>query len=251
MRLATYNIRHGARPGRPTSNRAMASAVASLRADVIALQEVDRRVLRSWFADQPRRAARRSGTTALFAPARRLGPGGSYGNALLVRGTVERTRTLVLPGPGERRVALLAVVVVGDQRLTVVSTHLQNRRDGVPADAADVQLEALLHEWSGWPLPGCVMGDLNLRAERVVPLLTAAGLVAAVSGPTFPATAPRIRIDWIASRGLGSCSTVVPELMTSDHRPLVADFDDAGRGTSGHDGIPHEGGPWADPSAEP
>ena len=81
MRVATYNLRHGAPARRPAANRAMARSVASLGADVVALQEVDRRVVRSWFADQAGLAARRSGTVAHFAAARPFGPGGRYGNA--------------------------------------------------------------------------------------------------------------------------------------------------------------------------
>jgi endonuclease/exonuclease/phosphatase family metal-dependent hydrolase len=245
LRLATYNIRHGAPAGRLAANRAMARSVASLRADVVALQEVDRHVVRSWFADQAGRAGRRSATVPHFAAARSMGPGGSYGNALLVRGRTERTRTVELPGPGERRVALFARVVVADVELTVVCTHLQNRAAGRPSTAPE-QLASLLDELSGWPEPWCVMGDLNLRADVVLPMLAAAGLAAVGSGPTFPAPAPRIGIDWIATRGLGAGSAHVPDLRTSDHRPVVATFDAPGPG-----GFPHSGHPAADPSPEP
>lgn len=239
MRVATYNLRHGAPARRPAANRAMARSVASLGADVVALQEVDRRVVRSWFADQAGLAARRSGTVAHFAAARPFGPGGRYGNALLVRGRTLRTSTLRLPGSGEPRVALFARVVVADAELTVVSTHLQNRTGGRPSEAP-AQLAALLDELTDWPRPWCVMGDLNLRADTVLPILEEAGLTAVRSGPTFPATAPRVRIDWIATQGLGDGEAVVPDLRTSDHRPVVAAFD-----------FPHADGTDADPRAEP
>ena len=70
MRLATYNIRHGAPAGRLAASRSMARSVADLRADVVALQEVDRRVVRSFLVDQAGLAARRSGMVARFAAAR-------------------------------------------------------------------------------------------------------------------------------------------------------------------------------------
>jgi endonuclease/exonuclease/phosphatase family metal-dependent hydrolase len=239
VRLATYNIRHGAPAGRLAANRAMARSVAALRADVVALQEVDRHVVRSWFADQASLAGRSSGMVAHFARARPFGPAGAYGNALLVRGRTERTRILELPGDGEARVALFASVVVHDRPLTAVSTHLQNRRAGVAQRTALEQLTALLDELSGWPEPWCVMGDLNLRADDVSPAFVAAGLTAARAGPSFPADVPRIGIDWIATRGLGIGHAEVPDLRTSDHRPVVATF-----------GFPHSGGRAADASAD-
>jgi endonuclease/exonuclease/phosphatase family metal-dependent hydrolase len=238
MRVATYNIRHGAAAGRWADHRAMARSVAGLRADLIALQEVDRRVVRSWFVDQAAFAGRASGTRAHFAAARPFGPGGRYGNALLVRGDTVRTRVLALPGRGEPRVALVALVVAGGRELTVVSTHLQNRPRGAPVEAPD-QLRAVLQELTRWPEPWCLMGDLNLRADTVEPLLGEAGLTPVHSGPTFPASAPRVRIDWIATRGLGDGASEVPELTTSDHRPLVASFD-----------FPHRWPPGADPRAD-
>jgi endonuclease/exonuclease/phosphatase family metal-dependent hydrolase len=176
---------------------------------------------------------------ARFAAARPFGPGGSYGNALLVRGRILRTLTVRLPGEGEPRVALFAEVVIADSTLTVCSTHLQNRVSGGPSHAP-AQLEALLDELSAWPEPWCVMGDLNLRGDTVLPILGGAGLTAVPSGPTFPAEAPRIGIDWIATRGLGAGTAEVPDLRTSDHRPVVASYR-----------FPHSGGIAADAGPDP
>ncbi|MHB1137957.1 MAG: endonuclease/exonuclease/phosphatase family protein [Microthrixaceae bacterium] len=223
MRVATYNIRHGAPPGRCVALGGTGAAVASLRADVVALQEVDRHVFRSWWRDQPRHLARAIGGSAHFAAARSLGPFGRYGNALLVRGEVQRERVLELPSKGEQRVALLLRARLGDERVTVVSTHLQNRRKGRPAEAPD-QLDHLLRELQGWPTPWVLMGDLNLRADTVVPRLVDAGLTPVDTAATFPSDGPSIRIDWIAVRDLAVVSAQVPDLRASDHRPIVADL---------------------------
>ena len=67
-------------------------------------------------------------------------------------------------------------------------------------------------------------GDLNLRPDVVVPALAAAGLTPLRAGHTYPASAPRIEIDWLAVRGLeavGAPRTV--QLPVSDHRALVAE----------------------------
>jgi len=220
VRVATYNIRHGAPEGRGADSTAMAAAVASLDADVVALQEVDRHVVRSYFVDQARVAAQRNAATAHFAPVRCMGPGGTYGNALLVRGRTLTRRDMTLPSRGEPRGAVFARVAIGDTELTVVATHLQNRRRGQSSEAPD-QLAHLFDELARWPEPWCVMGDLNLRSDTVVPMAGTAGLTAVEAGATFPAHSPRLDLDWILLRGLSVASVDVPDLRTSDHRPVV------------------------------
>ena len=224
MRVATHNIHHGAAAGGLARSARMANTVAGLAADVVALQEVDRHVVRSCFVDQAARAAAASGTRAHFAPLRRLGPGGSYGNALLVRGRTLRRHDLALPSHGEPRGAIFARVALAAGELTVVSTHLQNRRAGRP-DEAPEQLRALFDELARWPEPWCVMGDLNLRADTVPALAHDAGLEALDAGVTYPAHAPRLALDWVLVRGLGIVDLHVVDVRTSDHRPVVATLD--------------------------
>lgn len=238
--VATHNIRHGAPEGGWADHRAMAHTVAALRADVVALQEVDRRVVRSWFVDQARRAALASGMQPWFAPTRRMGPGGRYGNAVLVRGRTLTRSVLALPGVGEPRLAMFARLVCADVEVTVVNTHLQNRRRG-RTDEAPGQLDALLAELVRWPQPWCVMGDLNLRAAVVAPRLEHAGLVPVPTGPTHPAHEPRIRIDWIAVAGLEVRGAEVVGARTSDHRPVRAVL-------APH--FPHDGAGAADASGD-
>ncbi len=222
MRIASFNIHHGAPPGRLVRNGAMVEAVASLDADLVALQEVDRRVFRSWFADQAGAAARRTGMTARFVATRWFGPGGRYGHALLVRGRTFEQRVLDLPGPGEPRAALLSRVAVGDIELSVASTHLQNRRRGRFHTAPD-QLRAVLDELGRWPQPWCLLGDLNLRPDGAVPPLVAAGLEPVESPATYPADQPRLCLDWIALAGLTPTDARVVDTGVSDHRALVVE----------------------------
>lgn len=223
VRVATYNIRHAAPAGRRADLARMQSAVTSLGADVVALQEVDRHVVRSCWADQAARLGRSAGLSAHFAPARALGPFGRYGNALLVRGEPSRVERWQLRSVGEPRVAILAAVALDGAAVTVVATHLQNRRAGRPHEAPE-QLDEVLGVLATWPEPWILMGDLNLRPEVVEPRLDAAGLVAVPGSPTYPSDHPRLRLDWIAVRGLEVRSWEVPELQASDHRPLVADL---------------------------
>ena len=218
MRIATWNIRH-ARPSRGfASNRRLAAAVGALEVDVLAVQEVERRFIRSWFADQPALIARAASATArAYAPARRLAIFGSDGVALCARGEIRRHIVFDLPhANGQPRVALLAELTTG---VTVVTTHLQNE-----AAEARRQLNWLLARLESVAGPCVLMGDLNLRPADIDEVVTSAGFTLAGGGPTEPADAPTQQIDHVAVRGLEVASVSVGEAPVSDHRPLVAEL---------------------------
>ncbi|MFI9484976.1 endonuclease/exonuclease/phosphatase family protein [Promicromonospora sp. NPDC052451] len=153
VRVATFNVQHGLGPDGRVDNHRLADAVAALDADVVALQEVDRRQARSGGVDQARLCATTAGAVdhrflpALTGPFRYPGvrrraraaeppetPG--YGVALLSRFPVRHWRVLLLPpatpwvwgrvqlGADEPRVALAAQVDAPSGPLTVVCTHL-------------------------------------------------------------------------------------------------------------------------------
>lgn len=231
LRVATFNIRHAAPLGRPqmaqlrpfVDGPTMAATVAGLGADVVALQEVDWRTGRSWFRNQARLAGSGAGLHHLDAPARSRGWFGRYGNALLYRGHVLDADIVVLPTTGEARNALFARVDLGSVTATLVATHLQNPTRRSPGDATR-QLEAILGRLGAWPEPWVLMGDLNLGPDEVLPRFSAAGLDAVDGPPTFPSDEPTRRIDWIGVRGAEAVAVEVPEVLASDHRPLVADL---------------------------
>lgn len=193
-----------------------------LDVDVLGVQEVERRVIRSWFADQPAQIARALGAagTVRYAPARRFAVIGSDGVALCVSGVIQKTRIVELPRENavQRRVAVIARAVVGDVVMTAATTHLHN-----DAPVARRQLEALLDELSTEPAPRLLLGDLNLRPEDVASPLRAAGFATVEAGPTEPAWAPMQRIDHIALDGFGAGTVSVPAVPVSDHRPLVVE----------------------------
>jgi endonuclease/exonuclease/phosphatase family metal-dependent hydrolase len=217
VRVATWNIRHG-RPQRGfASNRRLADGVRALDVDVLAVQEVECRVIRSWFADQPRRIALAAGSRErAYAPARRLAIIGSDGVALCVRGALRGHEVLSLPHEeGQPRVALLAAL----DDVTVVTTHLQNEEH-----EARRQLDWLLTRLQSVDGPCILMGDLNLRPDDISEMVTAAGFTLAGGGPTEPAHAPTQQIDHIAVRGLTVAHVEVGNAPVSDHRPLIAEL---------------------------
>ncbi len=230
MRVATFNVRHCARPGRWAQLATTARAVGGLDADLLALQELDVGMRRSFLRDQPRRLADVNGHQLVFAPTVER-DGGRYGIALTSRWPLTDVETVELPRKGRRepRAAILATCHPPDvPPMTVVATHLQNGRGPGLADRGAMnQLAWLLGvvnrrvAAAGRSVgPVTVLaGDLN--TDRAGSLLGPAGFEWAPSTPTFPASEPRRHIDWIAVRGATIERWEVPEVPVSDHRPLV------------------------------
>ncbi len=200
----------------------LARHCAGLGADVLALQEVDVRIARSGWADQAALVAEEAGLAHTFGEARRVGLDGRYGNALLAGQALDDVEVVPLPrlGEGETRVAIVAAVTAADQALSVAATHLSIDR----VEAVE-QLRATIAALDERPPPRVVLGDLNLLAEDVQPLVYEVGLALVdPAAPTYPAAAPRLRIDHVAVAGLAVTRTeVLPAAPVSDHRPLLVE----------------------------
>jgi endonuclease/exonuclease/phosphatase family metal-dependent hydrolase len=254
VRLATFNLLSG-RSLRDGSADAgvLADAVRRLDADVLALQEVDRHQPRSGGVDQADVAARAMGATAhRFVPLVRGTPGTpswrpvppdpqngepSYGIALATRCPVQSWHVLhlgrargrypiLLPTtpprvvwiPDEPRAAVVAVLA--EPRMTVAATHLSF----VPGVNV-VQLRRLRRALATLPGPRVLLGDLNLPGGLPARLLRWRPLV---SGPTFPAPAPRLQIDHALADGVRPGAVRAPlitELPLSDHRALSVELE--------------------------
>lgn len=223
MRLVTWNIRHGATGSGRVDLGALSDFCGALRPDLLALQEVDRGVWRSGFADTPSAIAESTGMQVVFGPARRLGPGGRYGNVLLARGRLEDVEQLRLPRDARRepRAAILATAHLDyhGTPVSVLATHL-----GITRAEALRQLGVCLHSLKRREGPYILLGDLNLGPETVEPACADAGLeVVDTDEPSFPAEDPEYRIDHIALTGLEVLSVAVIEGPVSDHRAVVAE----------------------------
>lgn len=219
IRVATFNIRHAAAPGHGVDHQRIIAAIGALGADVVALQEVDRRHPRSRLADQARLVGSALGCHGVFLRSR-FHWGGAVGNGLVCATAPRSIRMVPLPRGHrqDRRMAVIASLDTALGPLTVVSTHLH------PAPDQNVrQLRVLLDLTAGLSGPAVLLGDLNAGSARVGDLVAAAGWERVAHGPTFPAHAPTDDIDWIALRGLRSTSVEVGAGLDSDHLPVVAE----------------------------
>ena len=248
MRLATFNILHGrsVADGRVSAER-LAAACASLDADVLCLQEVDRGQDRSGSVDQTAAVAEALGAAAWrFEPALIGVPGGvwraaeggepasgepAYGVAIVSRlpvgaWSVHRLAAapvrspVAVPGgkgrfillPDEPRVALVAELGTG---LRIATTHLSF----VPGWNL-AQLRRLARELEA---PCVLAGDLNVPGP--FPRI-ATGWRPLASAKTYPADRPSEQVDHDLAHGdVPAVATVeVRRQPLSDHRALIVEL---------------------------
>ena len=187
----------------------------------------------------------RLGLSLRYAPSMRNGAERSdRGNAILSSLPLERTVAIELPLMLQRRVAVRAEVVVGEQRLVVMSAHLDPR--GPPghkwlgAAGRAVQTEYLLQRLEAETM--LLGADLNLgrgRAERAWRLLSQAGFSPGVP-PVLPSWRhtyhglTRLLLDYLLVRNRSEMITAFQvhrldedprdrgrTIFGSDHHPLL------------------------------
>ena len=225
MRLVTFNVHHGTVGRRgPVDVERLGAVCAGFDADVLCLQEVDVGTYRARGADLAAEVGRATGMDHAFGASRWF-PGGRYGNAVLVRGTIATAAVVALPRvPSwrvwqERRTALEVDAVLDDGPLRVIGAHLAVRR---PVN--EVQLRHLLERAGAGPRPTVVLGDLNRTLGSIEAAAVAAGLPAVAHPPTFPATSPSRTIDHVLlSSGLEAVAVEVRPTPMSDHAALLVD----------------------------
>ena len=217
--MVTWNVQHARRAdsGDPDP-LALAGACMALEADVLALQEVDRATARVRGADLLEIVADATGLTPVDGAAVEF-EGGTYGNALLVRGEPATPVVLELPRPwrAERRI----VVACRVDDLTVACCHL-----GLGRGEAARQLGAVLHSL---PVagPAVILGDLNLGPPSVSAVLSASeGSWSQLDVPAaYPADEPAQAIDHVLVRGVDAkVGPTWSRPPVSDHRPVVAEL---------------------------
>lgn len=225
FRVASYNIRkcigldRKRRPGRTLD------VIAALDADVVALQEADKR-LGNRPATLDRAEIGRSTDLEPVELAINDTSLGWHGNAILVRKgvTVQAVDRIEMPG-FEPRGAVLVELVMAIGPMRIIATHLgltrQMRRAQLQTIVESVGLRAAM--------PTLVLGDFNeWMADRGLEPLQADFAVHA-PGRSFHAARPVAALDRIAaSKGLRLLDAGVTETektrRASDHLPVWAEF---------------------------
>lgn len=239
LRVLTYNVHACKGRDRLISPQRIAEVIASVSPDIVALQELDVRRLRSDRLDQAELIARELGMSFHFSPAMRVMEE-EFGDAILTALPMRLVKAGALPGIRfpvriESRGALWAEVRLGRTAVQMLTTHL-----GLVRRERRNQAGALCGaDWLGHPAcgdPAILAGDFNFLSRsrayaRIAARLRDAQRLApsSQSEATFPARYPRFRIDYIfvsQSIEVDRVEAVRTEAtqVASDHLPLVADL---------------------------
>ena len=118
------------------------------------------------------------------------------GPALLSKYPVQSWFIEPLPrveGDSSPRVVISAVILMGEQPIQVLVTHLARR------ESNDLQLAYVLEMFSQSKIPTLLLADLNvdLNNERLAPFLVESEVTDAITA----AIGPFWRLDWILTKG--------------------------------------------------
>lgn len=228
LRLASYNIRKAIGTDRRRRPERIIEVLNELDADVVALQEADRRFGVRHAAIPPHLLEEHSD----LKPVQfgwRAGSMGWHGNALLVRKSMKIDHCAMLHLPSlEPRGAVLGEVDTGKTRLRVVGMHLDLSGLWRRRQAAAILREV---EERRAPMPTVLMGDLNEWTVRGGCLRDfGAHMVFADTGKSYHAGNPIARLDRIMVskdvriRDCGVHRSAASR-MGSDHLPIWADVE--------------------------
>jgi endonuclease/exonuclease/phosphatase family metal-dependent hydrolase len=226
LRVMSYNVGgHGARwSGRHVER--VAAAIVEAGPDVVGLQEVHRGTRQSRLADQAEALGRLTGMAVHFGPSYTLEGGGDFGNAVLTRGELRAARVHPLPGPGEPRTLLHAVVGLAESEVHFYVTHLAAWGRWGRA-ARSVQIAGLVARLKESDRPFVMVGDLNAPpdAPEIGTLMAAELFRMCGEDITFTHRFMRQRIDYVfADSGWTTASYQVIRSGPSDHWPVLVEL---------------------------
>ena len=220
IRVASYNLRKCVGTDRRRDPGRVISVLNALDADVIALQEADRRLGARPAALPPEMIARETDLRSLSANA---GPSlGWHGNALLVRKSLESGPLITLDLPGTEPRGAVAARIGG---LMIVGVHL-----GLMRRDRRRQLRAILERLAPLGGPSLIAGDFNewsLTGRGLEPLAPDFTIVS--PGLSFHSTHPVAPLDRFALspairlKRAGVLETPLSR-RASDHLPIWADL---------------------------
>lgn len=222
MRLASYNIRKAVGTDRRRDPHRVIEVINGLEADVVVLQEADRRL-----GPRPSALPRRMISDLTdYVPAD-LGQSavslGYHGNAVLVRRGHEVTGVSRFDLPGLEPRGAVAVEI--DRALTIAGVHL-----GLMRRHRHVQMRALRGLLDPTPGPTIILGDFNewSRTAGMEEFSYAFRLHA--PGASYPTMRPTGHLDRIAhSHDVRLLDAGVHDSrlarVASDHLPIWAEFD--------------------------
>jgi len=225
LRVASYNIRKCIGLDRRRAPERTLDVISSLHADVVALQEADRRLGRRPAAIPRRLIDAHAHLEAVDLAANEVSLGW-HGNAILVREGINVTEVARLDLPFfEPRGAALAEIEWRGRPVRIVATHLGLMRRHRRRQLVDLAEQLGRRE----NMPTVILGDFNEWSPRQG-LEALADYAVVAPGHTYHASRPVAALDRLAlSRDIRLVHKGVQRLSgarrASDHLPIWADLD--------------------------
>ena len=235
--VMTYNIHQGFGQDGVLGIERIAEVIRQADADIVAIQESDTARVSSGNQDAVRFLAVRLGYHEAYGPLTR---DQIFGVSILSRFPILRWETIPLPSTEAERVMVEADVQIGVQVLRVYVAHF-----GLLDAERAVQADFVRQITSSAPSPRILLGDFNSVPHEYCPGTECSSNVYAKltanwrdswtaadpppmesAGPTWPATAPTQRIDYVfVGPGIAVDFAYVPRNrlteVASDHLPVV------------------------------
>lgn len=219
----TWNIHRGVgMDGKFDLDRTVA-VIREQKADVVVLQEVDQGTARSNKRKLADEIAKALGWQVFFGKAIDF-QGGEYGQAILSPHPLRHTRVIRLSEQGEARIAVVAVLEVKQEWVTIVGVHLdagaapRRRQEGQALLSGLAAVKGKIYAAGDWnEPPEAGVGELMREAGWVYQKKNGLPL-------TCPEPKPEMEIDYFWTKGVAEPaeSRVIDVKGGSDHRGVIA-----------------------------
>ena len=237
IKVMTFNTQHLSlhkmKPDDVIDPAPFAKVIRANEAQIIGLNEVYSLPNDEKFANQPYQVSKLlPDTTSIFSQAVVL-HGKPYGNGMITYFPIIEEKTYVVPEPNphnyngyyEQRGILCTLLSVNGKEISVLVTHF-----GLNPDEAEASVKKILQIASEIKTPILLMGDFNLTpdSEILKPLYEVfddAGKLIDGENFTYDSLSPKIKIDYIMTRGMKNISCRVVKEVVSDHFPLFAELE--------------------------
>lgn len=225
LTVMTFNIEGHASLLRSNHIEEIAKVVNKYRPDVVGINEAHRGTWQARFGDHINDLTRLTGMTALFGRSYTF-MGGQFGNAILTRGQVVRSDVYNLPGTGEPRSLLEAVINVNGGTIEMYVTHTSAWGSVNRAARAD-QLKCINAHLRAAGHPFILTGDLNAAPDSPeIASFLDRNVLQFAGDPTVPThRVMEERLDYILiDPGWQVRDARVLDDGPSDHRPVLAEL---------------------------
>lgn len=241
IRVLTYNIHHGEGMDGKVDIERIAKVITDSKADIVALQEVDRGVERTKKIDIMTMLADLTGMTYAFGKNIDY-QGGDYGNGVLTKFPILQEQNLhyKMIRTGEQRGLLQLLLEIKGEEVVFMNTHIDYREDNTERISNVKETHAAAEHYA--PRPVIVCGDFNDTPEsRTITLMKERfidswGASDTGSGFSYPTDTPKKRIDYIflskntvqnqkSFMKLRPVSARVLRTDASDHLPVLVELE--------------------------